>query len=157
MTWSRGAHRVQELIEHGELDEVEPSDDLARRLLADAEQHQLSARTIAPDDLNGAYQLAYDALRKVAAALLAVQGLRATSRGGHLALQEAVVAQFGDGVAVFRAFSRVRRNRNRFEYPSDSASEATRDDVDDALRVAAETAARAFTILDRKVLSPWRS
>ena len=44
----------------------------------------------------GAYQPPYDALRKAAAALLAVQGLRATSRGGHIAIQDAVRAQFGD-------------------------------------------------------------
>jgi hypothetical protein len=34
----------------------------------------------------------YDTLRKSAAALLAVQGLRATSRGGHVAIQDAVTA-----------------------------------------------------------------
>jgi hypothetical protein len=43
-------------------------------------------------DLPGAYQLAYDALRKSAASLLEVQGLRATSRGGHIAIQDAVIA-----------------------------------------------------------------
>ncbi len=97
--------------------------------------------------MSGAYLLAYDALRKSAASLLAVQGLRATSRGGHIAVQDAVIAQFGGTVRGFRAFSRLRRNRNRFEYPGDAASEPTADDVDDALNVAREAVDRAGTIL----------
>jgi hypothetical protein len=60
-------------------------------------------------DLSGAYQLAYDALRKSAASLLAVQGLRATSHGGHIAVQDAVLAQFGASVPAFRSFARIRR------------------------------------------------
>ena len=45
-----------------------------------------------------AYQLAYDALRKSAASLLEAQGLRATSRGGHVAVQDGVIAQFGSSI-----------------------------------------------------------
>lgn len=47
-------------------------------------------------DPAGALQLAYDAARKAAAALLATQGLRATTRGGHIAVLEAARAQFND-------------------------------------------------------------
>jgi len=104
MTWSTGAAKIRELLENGELDVVESSVTIARQLLADAERHLASARTIGrAGDLSGAYQLAYDALRKAAASLLAAQGLRATSRGGHIAVQDAVIAQFGDGVAEFRS------------------------------------------------------
>lgn len=158
MTWSTGSDKIQQLLDSGELEDVEPSLDVARRLLTDAEQHIASARTIAEaGDLTGAYQLAYDALRKTAASLLAAQGLRATSRGGHVAVQDAVIAQFGDGARVFRSFGRLRRSRNRFEYPGDTASEPTVDDVNDALQVSAEAAEKSTTILDRGVLSPWRS
>lgn len=158
MTWSTGSERIQQLLDAGELEDVEPSLDVARRLLTDAEQHIVSARTIAEaGDLTGAYQLAYDALRKTAASLLAAQGLRATSRGGHVAVQDAVIAQFGDEARVFRAFGRLRRSRNRFEYPGDTASEPTVEDVNDALQVSAEAAEKSTTILDRGVLSPWRS
>jgi hypothetical protein len=94
-------------------------------------------------------------LRKSAASLLAVQGLRSTSRGGHIAVQDTVIAQFADTVSCFRAFSRLRRNRNRFEYPGDSASEPTTDDVDDALKIAREAVDRAGTILREGVLSQW--
>jgi hypothetical protein len=102
VTWATGAEAIRNLIDKGELEEVEPSAEIGQRLLLDAEQHLASARTIADaGDLTGAYQLAYDALRKTAASLLAVQGLRATSRGGHVAVQDAVVAQFGSGVREF--------------------------------------------------------
>jgi hypothetical protein len=38
-----------------------------------------------------AYHFSYDAFRKSAASLLAAQGLPATSRGGHITIQEAVL------------------------------------------------------------------
>jgi hypothetical protein len=70
-------------------------------------------------------------------------------------VQEAVVAQFGSGVRVYRSFSRLRRGRNRFEYPADVASEATVEDVTDALAVAGQAVESAETILSREVLTPW--
>jgi len=156
MSWSPGADRIRELIDAGELERVQASTDIAHRLLNDADQHIASARAIAVSgDLSGAYQLAYDAMRKAAASLLAIQGLRATSRGGHVAVQDAVNAQFGDTVRAFRAFGRLRRNRNRFEYPGDTASVPQQDDVDDALAVAADIASKARTILDNGVLDGW--
>ncbi len=157
MTWTTGADHVRELLDQGELEQVEASEQIARRLLSDAEQHLASARTISTQgDLTGAYQLAYDALRKTASSLLAVQGLRATSRGGHVAVQDAVVAQFGSGISELRAFSRIRRSRNRFEYPGDAASEATEDDVADALQIAEGALDKTITIFDRGLLGPWR-
>ena len=75
MTWAPGKERIRELIAAGELEQVESSAEIANRLVRDAEQHVASARAIASaSDLTGAYQLAYDALRKSAAALLATQG-----------------------------------------------------------------------------------
>jgi len=47
---------------------------------------EVEGAAVTTDDLSGACQLVYDALRKNAASLLAVQGVRATSRGGHVAL-----------------------------------------------------------------------
>jgi hypothetical protein len=103
----------------GELERVTADVAIARRLLEDAGRHLATAAAAARTaDLSGAYQLAYDAFRKSAASLLAVQGLRATSRGGHVAVQEAVIAQFGSTVRVFRAFGRIRRARNSFECPA---------------------------------------
>ena len=125
-------------------------------MLEDAGRHLATASAAkVAGDLSGAYQLAYDALRKSAASLLEAQGLRATSRGGHLAVQEVVIAQFGTTVRVFRSFGRIRRARNSFEYPSSNSPGPTVDDVEDAIAVATQVRDAATTILDKKVLTPW--
>ena len=61
--------------------------------MADADAHVRLASKGTSDDPAGALQLSYDAARKAAAALLAVQGLRATTRGGHIAVIDSVRAQ----------------------------------------------------------------
>jgi uncharacterized protein (UPF0332 family) len=87
MTWPTGQEQITKLIAQGELEQVTPDLAIAQRLLDDASRHLSTAATaLTAEDLSGAYQLAYDALRKSAAALLAAQGLRATSRGGHVAV-----------------------------------------------------------------------
>lgn len=84
MSRETGSERIQELINAGELGQVPPDTGLARRMLADAGRHLATAGAAdSTGDLPGAYQLAYDALRKSAAGLLEAQGLRATSRGAH--------------------------------------------------------------------------
>lgn len=156
MTWQPGRDRIDELVAAGELDQVVADAALARRLLQDARRHLDTAATAkTTGDLAGAYQLAYDAFRKSAAALLAAQGLRATSRGGHIAIQDAVVAQFGTAVRAFRSFSRIRRARNSFEYPDTDTAGPAADDVDDALRAAQQAQAAVTTVLDRGLLTPW--
>ena len=156
MSWEPGRDQVQQLLDDGELDQVTLDMRIARRLLEDAGRHLTSAQSAASaGDLSGAYQLAYDALRKSAAALLAAQGLRATSRGGHLAIQDAVIAQFGSTVRSLRSFSRIRRARNNFEYPSAETPGPTTDDVGDAVAVATEAHQAAVTILDQEILTPW--
>lgn len=103
----------------------------------------------------GACQLAYDALRKSVASLLEAQGLRATSRGGHIAVQDAVIAQFGSSIRALRSFSRLRRARNSFEYPSTETPGPSGDDVKDPIRVAREVNDAAGKILKSEILSPW--
>jgi hypothetical protein len=110
---------------------------------------------VSSGDLSGAYQLAYDALRKSAASLLAVQGLRATSRGGHIAIQEAAQAQFGSAVKAFRSFGRIRRARNNCEYPSTAAPGPSADDVRDAIAAATQARDAAVMILEQDLLTPW--
>jgi hypothetical protein len=156
MTWQPGHDRIEGLLAAGELDQVTPADSVASLMLEDAGRHLVTAAAAAETgDLAGAYQLAYDALRKSAASLLAVQGLRATSRGGHVAVQEAIVAQFGSTARVFRAFGRIRRARNSFEYPSTTTPGPAHDDVSDAIAVATQTRHAAITILDQQILTPW--
>ena len=134
MTWQPGRDRIAALLGAGELEQVTVDQRIAQLLLDDAGRHLATAATaLSSGDLAGAYQLAYDALRKSAASLLALQGLRATSRGGHVAVQESVMAQFGSTVRAFRSFGRIRRARNSFEYPSTIAPGPSADDVADAI------------------------
>lgn len=156
MTWSPGRDKIADLISDGELERVEPSDDTAGRLVQDATRHLVTAAVaLSSGDLSGAYQLAYDALRKSAASLLAVQGLRATSRGGHIAVQDAVLAQFGASVPAFRSFARIRRARNTFEYPSNSTPGPSVDDVNDAIASATAVRDAALAILKQNLLTRW--
>jgi len=156
MSWETGSERIQELISAGELGQVPPDTRLARRMLADAARHLATAAAAqSTGDLPGAYQLAYDALRKSAASLLEAQGLRAASRGGHIAVQDAAIAQFGSSIRALRSFSRLRRARNSFEYPSTETPGPSEDDVKDAIRVASEVNDAVGKVLESGILSPW--
>ena len=68
-----------------------------------------TARSAIDRDPHSAFVLAYDASRQALTALLAHQGVRPTTRGGHYAVEQAVRAQFGLG---FRQFGALRRRRN---------------------------------------------
>jgi len=154
MSWETGSERIQELISAGERGQVPPDTRLARRMLADAGRHLATAAAAqSTGDLPGAYQLAYGALRKSAASLLEARGLRATSRGGHIAVQDAVIAQFGSSIRALRSFSRLRRARNSFEYPSTETPGPSEDDVKDAVRVAAEVNDAVGKVLESGILS----
>jgi HEPN domain-containing protein len=156
MTWQPGRDKISALLEAGELEQVAGGDEVAQRLLEDAARHLATAAVaVSGEDLSGAYQLAYDAFRKSAASLLAAQGLRATSRGGHIAIQDAIAAQFGASVTVFRSFRRIRRARNAFEYPSAETPGPSADDADDAITLAEHAREAAATILDQNLLTPW--
>jgi HEPN domain-containing protein len=135
---------------------VSPDQRLARHLLDDAARHLRTAPAVlAAGDHSGAYQLAYDALRKAASALLAVHGLRATSRGGHVAVQEAMTALYSDAVPALRSFNRLRRARNSFEYPGPDTVGPDAAEVEDALAVAAAVEAAARQMVDEGVPVPW--
>lgn len=155
MSWERGRADIERRLDNGELERVTASDDVASRLIADAEAHLTLAGKGIEDDPSGALQLSYDAARKASAALLAVQGLRATSRGGHVAVIDAVRAQFDDrsGMEVFGRLHRLRRRRNRTEYPDADSPTVTEDDARQALATAIETVAAAKNLIASGQLS----
>lgn len=72
-----------------------------------------SARALAGTDPETALTVAYAAVRVACEGLLARQGLRATQAGGHLAVEETVRAQFGDG---FAPYAWLRRRRHDLDY-----------------------------------------
>lgn len=149
MTGPTGRDRIDRLLRSKSLERVSPDERLAHHLLDEAVRHLGTAPTVlAAGDLSGSYQLAYDALRKAATALLAVQGLRATSRGGHVAVQEAMGAMYGDSVPAFRSFNRIRRARHSFEYPGPDTVGPDPAQVADALEVATAVEAAARAMID---------
>jgi hypothetical protein len=139
--WQRGEADVEQLVGRGELELVTGSQADGTALLAQARRTARTAAGLVQTDTHSTYVLAYDAARFACNALLAQQGLRATTSGGHYAVERAVRAQFGQG---FRAFGDLRRRRNELEYPRLSSDTPTTEEaqeaVDDAERLIAGAA-----------------
>ncbi|NAS24968.1 hypothetical protein GT755_25195 [Herbidospora sp. NEAU-GS84] len=112
--WKRGEAEVERLLAAGELQQVRGEATDGSGWLTKARTTLSSADDLAATDANSAYTLAYDAARFACVGALAQQGLRATSKGGHYAVQQAVLAQFGPAFAFFGS---MRRRRNELEYP----------------------------------------
>jgi hypothetical protein len=77
-----------------------------------------------------------------------------TSRGGHIAPYTAVTGQFDPPMgAVLRPFDRMRRTRNRSEYPSFATPEVTSDNVMTDLSAATAIVETCENVLDE--MSPF--
>lgn len=150
MRWQQGRETVDRMLAAGQLERVTASREHAERLLAQARAHLTLATSGQSAELDpvGSYQLLYDAARKALSAVLENQGLRTTSRGGHVAVLDAVRAQLDPPLgATLRPFDRMRRTRNESEYPRDDRPAVTAADVG---RDQAHT--RAFIELAERVL-----
>ncbi len=124
---------MQQLIRRRELEHVTGAAADGAPLLVQAQKTAATAAGLVQTDAHSAYVLAYDAARFACIALLAQQGMRATTEGGHYAVERAVRAQFGEG---FRSFADLRRRRNELEYPRLPADTATADEARQAADVA---------------------
>ncbi|HLU72721.1 MAG TPA: hypothetical protein VKZ82_11090 [Nonomuraea sp.] len=130
MRWEQGRAALDAMLSRGEIEKVTPSRARADELLDQASRHLATARAAVDSDPVGAYQLLYDAARKALCAVLENQGLRATSRGGHLAVYEAIVAQLDPPLGKsLRPFDRMRRRRNEAEYPRPGVARFSGDEV----------------------------
>ncbi|WP_368668677.1 HEPN domain-containing protein [Nocardioides massiliensis] len=105
-----------------------------------------TARSAVDSDPDSALVLAYDAARQALTALLAHQGLRPTTKGGHYAVERAARAQFGPG---FRQFGALRRRRNELEYPERPSDDATQDEAAEAVDNAEAIITASQGILDQ--------
>jgi hypothetical protein len=154
MRWKQGREQVEALIVAKEIERVHPDRDAADRLLDEARSHLGSAALIADSDAAGAYSLVYDAARKALAAVLENEGLRATSRGGHIAVYNAVRAQLDPPMGrTLEPFDRMRRRRNAVEYSASTQGAVVVEEIDeDSVKAQAivDTAAR---VLDQ--MSPY--
>jgi HEPN domain-containing protein len=128
MRWSRGEAEVERLLGEGRLQKVAGSAADGTEWLERAQRTLRTAQAIA-DDPDSAFILSYDAARHACTAVLAHQGLRPTTAGGHYVVDEVLRAQFGD---LFREFGALRRRRNEIEYPTRPGDDVEQDEAKSA-------------------------
>lgn len=136
----------RQLLAAGELQKLTGAAANGERLLEKAAVTLRTARSAVEPDPDSAFVLAYDAARQALTALLAHQGLRPTTKGGHYAVERAVRAQFGPG---FRQFGALRRRRNELEYPERPGDDATQDEASAAIENAEAILTAAQDLLDQ--------
>jgi hypothetical protein len=87
--WSRGEASIEQQLRVGDLQSVRGGQADGSPWLVKAGRIVETAAGLVAVDPGSAITLAYDAARFAAMAVLAQQGLRATTRGGHLAVDDA--------------------------------------------------------------------
>jgi hypothetical protein len=142
------------MLADGELQRVPASREQSERHIAQARVHVASALKVCDEDPPGGYALANDGARKALTAILENQGLRPTTRGGHLAVLEAVRAQLDPPMGrALRQFNRMRIRRHDAEYPPTDSPEITPADVREDQGTAVSLVDIATRLLDE--MSPW--
>ncbi len=144
--WTRGEAEIERLITRRELQLITGAAAEGKPLLEHARATVATAASVVDSDAYSAYILAYDAARFACTALLAQQGLRPTTDGGHTAVANAVLAQFGSG---FRPFATMRRRRNELGYPHDPSETATTSEAEHAVSDAGNLIAAADQLLEQ--------
>jgi HEPN domain-containing protein len=144
--WKLGESEIEDLLASGDLQKLTGDAANGERLLEKAAVTLETARSAIERDPDSAFVLAYDAARQAVTGLLAHQGLRPTTKGGHYAVERAARAQFGPG---FRQFGALRRRRNELEYPERSGDEATIDEASEAVDNAQKIISAAEGILEQ--------
>lgn len=142
--WERGQATIERLLTGGELQPVTGAAADGGPWLAKARRTLATATAAAATDPDSAFTLAYDAARFACTALLTQQGLRATTRGGHYAVEVAVRDQFGD---KFSQFGSLRRQRNAIEYPVFITAPLTPADARPAIELADQLTSAAEQLL----------
>ena len=135
MRWNAGQATVERLLEQGHIERLHGAQADGQSWLERARRGLGAARIIAETAPDSCIILAYVAARQACIALLAQQGLRPTTAGGHYAIDEAVRAQFGAGL---RAFGGLRRRRNELEYPLYPTEEVSPGEAAEALKTVDE-------------------
>ena len=129
-SWPTRPRDDQRLIAAGIWQKVAPSLEAAHGFLAPSSRPHRQRANRRRTQTRRRVLAAFDAARKSLAAVLQAQGLRATSKGGHYAIQEAIDAQFTQPPPARRsAPSRTYgEDRNQVEYEDNTP--ITADDVD---------------------------
>lgn len=135
MRWSAGETVVERLLEQGHIERLQGTQADGESWLQRARRSLDAAQIVAEAAPDSSIVLAYDAARQACVALLAQQGLRPTTAGGHYVIEEAIRAQFGNSL---RAFGGLRRRRNELEYPLCPTEEASAAEAAEALDTAGD-------------------
>lgn len=128
--WPQGEATIERMISTGHLQMITGVQANGPPWLDKAAKTLHTAQGIIEDDPESAYILVYDAVRHACTGLLAQQGLRPTTAGGHYAVEEAVRAQFG---SRFKPLGTLRRRRNELEYPAYPGDHVDEHETRDAL------------------------
>ncbi|MDR1293348.1 MAG: HEPN domain-containing protein [Bifidobacteriaceae bacterium] len=128
--WEPGAADIEQALKQRTLQAITGAAADGESLLIKAERTITTARDIAESDPDSAFVLAYDAVRQAGTALLAQQGLRPTTTGGHYVVERVLRAQFGAGMKMFGA---MRRRRNELEYPDVPGDHVSEEELAEAL------------------------
>lgn len=148
---------ISDLLREGSLDQVPVDPEVVRHLQHQAGNHLRTARAgVGGGDPEGAFQLAYDACRKLAMALLLAAGLRPKADKGHHAVTfegaGTLAASFGQRKIVDEAGD-LRYVRNSAEYRAETVDI---EDANDAIAIGedlvAEFAEPIRTLLDKATL-----
>ena len=152
--WARGERTVQYLVDQNRLESFEARDiaALTEALIGRAVLRVETTATaaLAGGDVDGAFVAAYDGYRMAAEVLLAQQALRATGGdGSHMAVEDAVSAQFGTEIPAFAkaTFERFRRARHAAQYFDPTAAPLTASDAEWAIGKAKEALSGARALL----------
>jgi HEPN domain-containing protein len=135
MRWSVGEATIDRLLAAGHLERVQGAQADGTSWLDRARRGLEAAQVLAETAPDSSVVLAYDAARQACVALLAQQGLRPTTAGGHYVIEEAIRAQFGP---TLRAFGGLRRRRNELEYPLYPTEQASAEEAAETLQTAGE-------------------
>jgi HEPN domain-containing protein len=135
MRWSTGEATVDRLLAAGHIERVHGAQADGASWLDRARRGLEAAQVLTETAPDSSVVLAYDAARQACVALLAQQGLRPTTVGGHYVIEEVIRAQFGSSL---RAFGGLRRRRNELEYPLYPTEQASPAEAAETLKTATE-------------------
>jgi HEPN domain-containing protein len=135
MRWSTGEATVDRLLAAGHIERVHGTQADGASWLDRARRGLEAAQVLAETAPDSSVVLACDAARQACVALLAQQGLRPATAGGHYVIEEVIRAQFGSSL---RAFGGLRRRRNELEYPLYPTEQASPAEAAETLETATE-------------------
>jgi hypothetical protein len=144
---------LAELVRSGSVERVPVDEDVCRNLVRQAVNHLRTAQSaVDAGDVEGGYQLAYDACRKVSLALVLALGLRPVGKGHHAVTFEAaaVAAEAFGGRPVVDDAADLRHIRHGAQYLAESiAADDAQDSIDVGLELVESLAPQIDRILAR--------